>query len=162
MTAADLLSTLRARGVELLAHEGRLRWRPREAITPEERDLLTRHKAELLGILLAREDPILPVRPSTPSEPSAASWNGAEAARLLAALRAEVERVIRPFGSNVPQDLANVLTTWLEVAEGYVQDHEKEATRGLDVLSALRRLPEDVQQCLNNWKMINDARTRPL
>jgi hypothetical protein len=142
MTGADLLAALQDHKVELSALGDKLRWRcPPGTMTEEVRRLLTEHKTELMALLCP-------------------SWNAAEADHLLVRLRAEVERVIRSFGSNVPQDLANVLRTWLEVAEGYVQDHEKEAARGFDVMAALRRLPENVRESVTNWKMMNDAGIR--
>jgi hypothetical protein len=45
-----LLATLKARGVHLEVVGDRLRWRPREAVTAEEREILTRHKPELLAL----------------------------------------------------------------------------------------------------------------
>lgn len=51
MTALDLLATLQARGVELVAAGDRLRWRPREALTPVEVERLRDHKAQLLRLL---------------------------------------------------------------------------------------------------------------
>jgi hypothetical protein len=51
MSAAALLAALRARGVQLAADGDRLRWRPREAVTAEERAALAQHKAELLLML---------------------------------------------------------------------------------------------------------------
>jgi molecular chaperone GrpE len=139
MTAADLLSTLRARGVEVQAHDGRLRWRPREAVTLEERDLLARHKAELLAILAAPAAPLPPARPSKPSKPSAASWDPAEAERLLQGLRAALARVEADVAAGLaPAARAAAVRTWLEVGEGFVNDHEREAARGWDALALLR------------------------
>jgi hypothetical protein len=88
MTASDLLSMLRNRGVELLAHNGRLRWRPREGVSPEERGLLTRHKAELLKMIPAQATPLPPTRPSAPSATSATPWDQAEADALVADVQA--------------------------------------------------------------------------
>jgi hypothetical protein len=51
MTATDLLATLKARGVHLEAIGDRLRWRPREALTAQEREILVQHKADLLSLL---------------------------------------------------------------------------------------------------------------
>jgi hypothetical protein len=44
MTAVELVSALRARGVELVAAGDRLRFRPSEAVTSEEREALRCHK----------------------------------------------------------------------------------------------------------------------
>lgn len=51
MTAELLLATLRARGVEFQALGDRLRFRPGEVVTAEEREALRRHKAEVLRLL---------------------------------------------------------------------------------------------------------------
>jgi hypothetical protein len=51
MTAVELVSALRARGVELVAAGDRLRFRPSEAVTSEEREALRCHKAEVLRLL---------------------------------------------------------------------------------------------------------------
>ena len=48
MTADILMTNLRARGVELVADGDRLRFRPVEVITPEERDALRAFKSEIL------------------------------------------------------------------------------------------------------------------
>lgn len=61
MLAVQLLEDLRRRGVTLIADGDRLRFRPREAVSPELRTLLAEHKAELLTFL--KENP---VSPSTP------------------------------------------------------------------------------------------------
>lgn len=51
MTATDLITELRARGITLEAHGDRLRYRPAEAVTPELRAALVAHKSELLSLL---------------------------------------------------------------------------------------------------------------
>lgn len=63
MTAVELVATLQARGVELVPAGDRLRFRPGEAVTPEERDALRRHKAEVLRLLTVPEP--LPLDPVT-------------------------------------------------------------------------------------------------
>ena len=50
-SAADLLIDLTRRGIELVAQEDRLRYRPRSAVTPDLAGRLRTHKAELLAIL---------------------------------------------------------------------------------------------------------------
>ena len=55
MNASALLETLTARGVALQAHGEKLRWSPRDAVTPIEVEALRQHKADLLN-LLARRD----------------------------------------------------------------------------------------------------------
>lgn len=49
--ALDLLATLRARGVKLIAAGDRLRWHPREALTPGEVEQLRACKPEVLQAL---------------------------------------------------------------------------------------------------------------
>lgn len=55
MTPTDVLREIAERGVILAADGDRLRARPREAITPELRDLMVEHKADLLRLLGAEE-----------------------------------------------------------------------------------------------------------
>jgi len=51
MTATEILSELHRRGVELIAAGDRLRFRPKEAVTPELVTTLARHKTEILAAL---------------------------------------------------------------------------------------------------------------
>jgi len=51
MSAAELLADLTQLGVEVVAHEDRLRFRPRSALTPGLVERLRTHKEELLAIL---------------------------------------------------------------------------------------------------------------
>lgn len=51
MTAAVILEDLRRRGVTLVAEGDRLRFSPKAAVPPETRDLMARHKAELLALV---------------------------------------------------------------------------------------------------------------
>ena len=51
MTAAEILEDLRRRGVTLVAEGDRLRFHPKTAVPPETRDLLARHKPELLALV---------------------------------------------------------------------------------------------------------------
>jgi hypothetical protein len=51
MTAVQLVATLRARGVELVPAGNRLRFRPGEAVTSEEREMLAAVKGEVLAML---------------------------------------------------------------------------------------------------------------
>ena len=50
-SAPALIQQLRAEGYELAAAGDRLRIRPVELVTPELRDMLSQHKAELLSLL---------------------------------------------------------------------------------------------------------------
>jgi hypothetical protein len=56
MTATKLLSELEARGIRLEAREGRLRYFPASAVTPELRETLIAYKTELLGLLQRPRD----------------------------------------------------------------------------------------------------------
>ncbi len=51
MTATALLDDLRTRGIDLQAHGERLRFHPRDSMTPEDLDALRRNKAEILDLL---------------------------------------------------------------------------------------------------------------
>ena len=51
MSAAELLANLTRLGIEVVAHEDGLRYRPRSAVTPDLAERLRTHKAELLAIL---------------------------------------------------------------------------------------------------------------
>lgn len=48
---AELVAVLTARGIELQAEGGRLRFRPRAAMTPDLAERVKRHKPELLAML---------------------------------------------------------------------------------------------------------------
>jgi tubulysin polyketide synthase-like protein len=49
--AAELVERLRARGVELVPAGDRLRFRPADALSPEELDALRAHKSEVMALL---------------------------------------------------------------------------------------------------------------
>ena len=51
MTATEILSELARRGVDLEVHGDRLRFRPKEAVTPALLEVLREHKAALLARL---------------------------------------------------------------------------------------------------------------
>lgn len=57
MTAVDLLMTLRLKGIELVPAGDRLRFRPGEAVTAEERAALRRHKGAVLALLASAPRP---------------------------------------------------------------------------------------------------------
>jgi hypothetical protein len=80
-----LLATLKARGVHLEVVGGRLRWRPREAVTAEEREILVQHKAEMLVLL----------RPP---------WDQAEADALVARVQERRGRLYGPAMSPPDRD----------------------------------------------------------
>jgi TubC N-terminal docking domain len=53
MTAAELLASLRRRGVEFVAVGDKVRWRPKAGVTTEEHGMIVSHKAEVIEILSA-------------------------------------------------------------------------------------------------------------
>lgn len=56
MTVTDLLTELRQCGIELEARGEQLRYRPKDALTPDQRAVIHEHKAELVALLSKRED----------------------------------------------------------------------------------------------------------
>lgn len=88
MTAQQLVATLRARGVEFQAHGDRLRFRPGEAVTPEEREMLAAFKPEVLALLAPLSlDPVT-LRTVLGPQPEPAA---------VAALEAEVRQAIQQY-----------------------------------------------------------------
>jgi hypothetical protein len=66
-----------------------------------------------------------PQAPSKPSKPTA-PWDQAEADRLLAELRSQVERITRQdFAGTLPHELANVLADAVAIGEDLVTRHEQ-------------------------------------
>jgi hypothetical protein len=57
MNAFELLQDFRSRGVLLEVQAGKLRFAPRDAVTPELRDALREHKDDLLVLLAEPADP---------------------------------------------------------------------------------------------------------
>jgi hypothetical protein len=72
MTAVELVRNLQARGIELAPAGDRVRFRPGDAVTAEERDALRAHKVEVLALLVG---------------PSPASTDPAAVALRVAAFR---------------------------------------------------------------------------
>jgi hypothetical protein len=124
MTTSDVLALVSAAGVKLSAAGDRLLWRCPGSLPDNFRELLIAHKGELLA-LLAREEVWAP-----------GAWNQEVADRLLAKLRKGLARMEGDRGR--PAVEVAVLRTWLEVAEGYVQDRDQETARGWNVLELLR------------------------
>jgi hypothetical protein len=130
MSVAELLARCRALGVELGIDPGgaALVW---EADAEPPTDLLAdlaRHKADLLD-LLARPQQSAP----------ALAWDQTEADRLLAQLREVLVRTEAAVAvRKTPAVRLAVLRLWSEVAEGYINDRERETARGWDALALLR------------------------
>jgi hypothetical protein len=58
MTASDLIRTLEERGVRLEAQDDRLRYYPASAVSPELRESLIVHKAEVIALLKTGDEEI--------------------------------------------------------------------------------------------------------
>jgi hypothetical protein len=82
MTAAELVSALASRGVQLVAEGERLRWRPAGAVSAEEREALVHHKAELLALL--RRQPAAPAAPTSVRLPGSLEEEVAQEKEILA------------------------------------------------------------------------------
>jgi hypothetical protein len=81
------------------------------------------------------------------------AWGPGEAAQLLADLRAVSARAAREdFGGRPPGAFVRVAGDLVELAEGYVTNHEAEATRGWDALQLLRGLRPVLTQAVANAK----------
>ena len=73
--AAGFVEELKGRGVRLYAtEEGKLRFRPRSALSPEEVKRLKEYKGEILGLLGYRENLSSPIVLSSPSPTKADSY----------------------------------------------------------------------------------------
>jgi hypothetical protein len=128
MTAAELLADLTREGFTLLPEEAGIRVTPASRLTPDVRKIIAEHKPALLALLAESR------RPAT-----VFVWDQAEADKLLADLREALARVGSAVAAReAPPVRLAVLRTWLEVAEGYVNDREMEAARGWDALALLR------------------------
>jgi hypothetical protein len=79
----------------------------------------------------------------------------AEAERLLAGQRSEVDMVRAGFGGRPPAPLAALLADALTIGERYVRDHQVEAARGWDPLDLLRDLVPHVRDLAAWWTKMN-------
>jgi hypothetical protein len=87
-----------------------------------------------------------------------ASWNRAAAESLLAELREEVARVKKKFLGNLPSARANVLADAVDIAVGFVRNHEQEADNGWDSMELVRMVIRRVRRYAEIWPgMHNDA-----
>jgi hypothetical protein len=140
MTPAEaLLAELRSRGVELETDGARLRWRPRGAVTPALAEQVREHKAELVALLDGLRKPPL-------------SSDQAEAERLLAELRGEIDGIKADSGGRLPRAVVTLLADALVIGERFVRDRGAEAARGWDALELLRGLPQLVQEIMKRWR----------
>jgi hypothetical protein len=91
-------------------------------------------------------DAIFGTRTAAPTVPRRAPlgapaprWDQAEADVLLARARAAAAHAeVEHQSGRLTEMRRNIVRTWLEVAEGYARDHEREAARGWDALALLR------------------------
>jgi hypothetical protein len=67
-------------------------------------------------------------------------WDQAEAERLLAELRHEVNKIRDSFGGRPPAALDGLLNDAIIIGQRYILDRELEAIRGWDSLELLRDL----------------------
>jgi hypothetical protein len=128
VTAADLLADLTRQGFTLAREGEGIRVTPVSRLAAEQRRAVVAHKPALLALLAA------------PGGASGAfAWDQAEADRLLVRLRDVLARVEAAVAAgNAPAVRAAALRTWLDVAEGFVKDREREAARGWDALELVR------------------------
>jgi hypothetical protein len=135
-----LLAELAGRGVELRADGGRLSSRPPPAALPP--DLAARlraHKFELLSLLGG-------------CTATSSSSDQAEAERLLANLRAEVEKIRSDFGGRLPKYVMTLLSDALVIGERFVRTLDFERSRGWDGLELLRGLLPLVREIVERWR----------
>src|SRR5262245_63434904 len=105
--AVELLEGLRRRGFALAPEGDSLRITPSSRLSPELRQAIRAHRAELLALL---------------------RWDQAAADALLAQLRQEVGRLERRhFSGRFPEPLQAVVADGLAIAEGLIRDHALEA-----------------------------------
>jgi hypothetical protein len=128
VSASDLLADLARQGFSLVPEGGGIRVTPASRLTEELRHAIRSHKFALLTLLANAQKP-------TPAR----LWHQAEAEKLLADLRATVERINRSdFRGRPPALFRKLAADVVAIAEGHVRDHEMEAARGWDALELLR------------------------
>jgi hypothetical protein len=110
VNAAELLAEFRGRGVELFAKDGGLRFRAAKgALTPEMRQAVTEHRADLLALL---------------SSPPAVldDWDVAAAAAELVRIADLLDAAMRMEGVETAQ--CNVVEVFRALAQRYATDHD--------------------------------------
>jgi hypothetical protein len=119
MTAAELVSVLSSRGVQLVADGERLRWRPAGAVSTEEREALARHKAELLALL--RRQQVAPATPTSVRLPRSLEEEIAQekeilAKRIAACRDQDLRRRLEALAREEPEGLDEALA-WYDRAK---------------------------------------------
>jgi hypothetical protein len=123
MTAGDILAECERLGVQLgVSAEGKLTWRCRTPLPALLHQWMVTRKPNLLALLRHR-----------------ATWDQAEADRLLAELRSASTFVGRAAeaGRATPA-LATVAALCLQLGEKFCREREEEAAHGWDTLALLR------------------------
>ncbi len=103
MDAPAFLAALRTRGVALTVNGDRLRWIPRDALAPDEVDLLRQHKSLLLRLLSDSVAPLELVSELARSTPPASSM----AAKLPSTATEPKRPGLPPVGLSRPLALAH-------------------------------------------------------
>lgn len=81
------------------------------------------------------------LRPNDKNDQTPAGWDPAEAGRVLAALRGEIDRAGRDvFAGDPPQTFTRLAADLVAIGEGYARHPDREAERGWDSLELLRSL----------------------
>ena len=130
MSAAALLADLTARGVELAAVEGRLRYRPRPAVTAADVSRLAAHRTELLEILTAG---------AAPAPIKGTARNGA--ARLIRGARRAGDVELAATLRDAWRERVAICTLEGELS---VRDAERVAHPDLEAMAAPVACPEPV------------------
>jgi hypothetical protein len=147
VSAAELLASLTREGLTLDPEGEGIRVTPASRLTPAARQAIAAHKPALLDLLAALRRPT-----------SAFAWDQVEAERLLAEVREALARVEAAVAAGkAPPARRDVLRTWLEVAEGFVSDREREAACGWDALELLRGTARQVRRAAAGGPAENGA-----
>jgi hypothetical protein len=128
VSAAELLADLIRQGFTLTPEGEGIRVTPASRLTPAARQAIADHKPALLALLAAPHRPV-----------PGFVWDQAEAERLLAEVRASAAQAeAQSAAGRLTTVRRNLVLLWVEVAEGYVENHEMEARRGWDAMKLLR------------------------
>src|SRR5262245_32567023 len=122
MGAAELLADIRRRGINVAAAEGGLRVAPSSRLSPELREQLRAHKAEVLALLVGEQSAV-----------------PAEMEHVLKELRQQLALVERDrHGGRFPEPIARLVADGVALCEGHIRGQEKLAAHGWDPLEYLR------------------------
>jgi hypothetical protein len=125
----SLLAECRCRRIELIAGDGKLRYRgPEGALTDELRAALTSRRSEVSAALAAAN--------SSPTSPAAPPWDQAHADAVLAAVYARCNRALTTGEANTVAR-RNVIDVCRQVAVGHHRDRDPSFWDELESLDAL-------------------------